>query len=440
MSGFPLKKPLFTLESTSRPFVEPVVFASSSTVVKAVADIFAFARASLTAGLGAASGPLKSQPANEHTQRGSTMNLVLSDHPAAEWQEVTPRTACRQCGKGSWCARSEAGWEMCMRVPGGIERVNKNGEVYWLTAPHGSNAAASPPEFQPAPGAPLADPDDLNLVYKLVLDKLCLSQEHRQALQKRGFTDEQMESIGFRSFGPKDLPGLAKTVAETFPDVWQRVPGLYLKDGRPALCITFGLLIPCRDARSKIVGLRVRLDDQTEGSRYRWVSSKNHNGPSCGALASVWRPESAPDLTTIRLTEGECKAGVAADLTGIITVCAPGIGQFTSPLVRSIIAQLTAELTQHSQVDVCLLLAPDSDAMTNPQVHLAVLRALECYPAAKVEVWPVEHKGIDDALVVGADVRAVSSAEYRERLIASERTEVVALGQAQHLLEHALVH
>jgi hypothetical protein len=143
-------------------------------------------------------------------------------------------------------------------------------------------------------GAPLAEPDELDRAYRLILSKLGLSEEHRQALLKRGFTAGQIEDIAFRSFGAKDRAGLAKTVAETFPDFWQRVPGLYLKEERPALCITFGLLIPCKDARNRIVGMRVRLDDPVEGSRYRWVSSKNHSGPSCGSLAPTHNQEMLP--------------------------------------------------------------------------------------------------------------------------------------------------
>lgn len=52
------------------------------------------------------------------------------------WREVTKKNPCPVCGKPDWCSTLHADdgslLVCCRRAPGGKEKIDKTGRVYWL--------------------------------------------------------------------------------------------------------------------------------------------------------------------------------------------------------------------------------------------------------------------------------------------------------------------
>ena len=101
-------------------------------------------------------------------------------------------------------------------------------------------------------------------VYRIFLDMLTLSEEDSALLKLRGFSDEEIESYGFKTF-PRRLLSLRNEleakVAEKFgtADVMFEVPGFFKKEGEPfSFGYQSGIIIPCKDHEDRIVGLQIR--------------------------------------------------------------------------------------------------------------------------------------------------------------------------------------
>src|SRR5581483_1260986 len=105
-----------------------------------------------------------------------------------------------------------------------------------------------------------------------------------------------------------------------------RVPGFHVvEEASGSRCWTVGghsgLLFPVRDAAGQIVALSVRRDEEGDGGKYSWLSSKRKGGASPGNPIHV--PQFDGDKTVVRVTEGALKANVATHLSGILTIGLP---------------------------------------------------------------------------------------------------------------------
>jgi hypothetical protein len=324
--------------------------------------------------------------------------------------EVTKERLCHVCQKPDWCRYSQDGSGMCRRVSGGTEMTDSNGEAYWI---HGSTSSLGNtlPRYTAPALAQRASCEVVDKIYRFLLALLELSEGHRKdLLDRRKFTTEDVSSFGFKSVSARQSPTWAKAVAERFPEHWLSVPGFFLKDGRPALAVTDGLLIPCLDPQGQICALKLRRDECKGGSRYFYLSSSKHGGPTSGSPITFWGFSRSTEHT-VRITEGELKAGLAFSVTQTPTLSVPGIGQLTSP---SLIQALTNLGCQK------VLLAPDADALTNWHVSRSVRAGIKgiCEAGFEVaiETWPTEHKGIDDALAANIKVKLVSPSLYLDTL------------------------
>lgn len=301
---------------------------------------------------------------------------------------------------------------MCRRGPfdGAVEGTDKNGRQFWLLQTEPGQTFERPHHDRVA--APEAAPlGQRHRAYTEALSHLILSQPHRRALLQRGLTEADLAS--FKTFTREDRKSVARRVADLFSAFFQAVPGFYVTEsGTPMLGGSEGLWIACRDLEGQVQGLRVRADNLGEnGNRYSWLSSKAKAGPGSGAPASWWPAEGA-DGSTVRLTEGELKAAVAARKTGVSTISG---GAGVSSLAGLQVEEWLSELGPTT-----VLLAPDSDAWTNPDVNRAVrsvvgrLKALAEVQGFEllVEVWDHSAKGVDDALQAGLEVRRVSPGDY----------------------------
>jgi len=340
------------------------------------------------------------------------------------WQEANAAEPCPICGNKKWCRRSPDGkWVACRREARGAvktKRYSDGGEAYIHDLQPGRPRDNGTPKRRrpasrggrttttttgianeaPSGGGTGAAADGLtneeaatrDRTYRLLLDALTLSPGHRQDLQRRGLTDEQIDAGGYRTW-PKERQSQILAAATVFNaignDTFLTVPGL--GPGCTEIHGAPGLLIPVRDLAGRIIALVVRLDDPGDGGKYRWLSSRserNPAGPSPGSPAHVPEGTSCP-ADTARTTEGQLKADVAYRLSGIPTIGFPGVDSW-----RRVLPVLQALQVKTVRA------AFDADARTNPNV---ARRLLECVKelqghgyAVELERWPADAgKGID---------------------------------------------
>src|SRR5262249_30633817 len=171
------------------------------------------------------------------------------------------------------------------------------------------------------------------------------------------------------------------------------------------------------DVAGRIVALKVRRDGGDGSGKYMWISSAWHGGPGSGAPAHVPLGIQAP-AETVRVTEGPLKADIATDLSGLPTVGMASAASWRPTL--PILKQLSARTVR---------LALDGAARDKPAVARALPAAAEGLADAgfiiELERWPLEYKGIDDALAAGAAIE-VLTADAARRAIA----EILAEGTA----------
>jgi putative DNA primase/helicase len=336
-----------------------------------------------------------------------------------KYTQFTPRDPCPVCDGRSWCARSDDGSVLlCRRKggPGALERRDKKGAPYFVyfvgasPASDGDGEGPGPEHSGPVP--PAAPVEVLDEVYRRLLDLLTLSEPHREALRRHGLSDEAIDRNGYRSLprtAPKRQEVLARLSEEFERETLLSVPGLFLDD-RNALAVAAmpGLLIPVRDTAGRVVALKVRPDDAVGGgAKYLWVSSKRRGGPSSGCRCHVALGAGGAD--TIRLTEGEIKADLTTERSGVLTLSAPGVANWRACLPA-------LEALGPATVRVAF----DSDALSNAMVAFAVHDCCEGLAElgyrVEVEHWDPAYKGIDDALAAGAPVVVLSGDDVREFL------------------------
>jgi hypothetical protein len=227
------------------------------------------------------------------------------------------------------------------------------------------------------------------MAYGALLSELTLLEWHRENLRRRGLTDEQIASLGYRTL---PLSGRHDLVARLLTNHLRLagVPGFYLEAGRWHLAGPTGIAIPVRDTRHRIVGLQIRCD-KPDGGRYKWLSSRGFNrGCSPGAPAHVAGIVSTGAEAWI--TEGPLKADIAALKIGRLVLAVAGVGNWSSlvPIIREL---------EPSRA----IIAFDTDKVTNPAVKLhneslmtwLIRRGIRTFEAD----WNPDFKGLDDVLV-----------------------------------------
>jgi hypothetical protein len=249
-------------------------------------------------------------------------------------------------------------------------------------------------------------------VYSLLLERLSLNDEDKRNLQQRGLSDAAIERGGYRSLERARHPALLRELHDRFQDNLFAVPGFRPQAGVAAFTTAAeGLLVPCRDDRGRVVALKIRRRDDGDGPRYYYLS-----GGEASSGAPVHYPARRDDeeitRTAIRLTEGELKADIARDRSGVYTIGLPGVTTWRRAL--------------HP---ICLLVPEQvrvafdwGDVQTNFSVYqqwvtfLGELRDLGVRVA--VETWDDEsHKGIDDALATGEAIEVVEGEALDKLLV-----------------------
>lgn len=187
--------------------------------------------------------------------------------------------------------------------------------------------------------------DDRDKEYNKVLDQLCLTQQSKADLTKRGLNDEQINQLGCKSIGlgislklPVDnnLPGIGKS-------------GRYFRTGAD------GYIVPVFDIHKRMVSYQQKI----LGGKYIWAKNSHTKEfgelPLQHAIRPDWKP--GDDLYK---SEGTLKPWIASVRLGLSFIGAAG-GQFaSSPLTY----KNSLNILQPGRV----ILTPDSGSLTNPNV------------------------------------------------------------------------
>jgi hypothetical protein len=301
-----------------------------------------------------------------------------------------------------------------MRVADGAFKTGeqKDGIPYFLHRLAGAARPHPAPPSPPGPGTPRADADLLRRAYSALLAGLHLSKAHRDALRRRGLSEEEIDRREYRTLPVQGRARLAGGLRGRFGDELLTVPGCVIKQGRDGSpYLTFagaaGLLVPVRDPAGRVVALLTRRDDAGDGrgGKYSYLSSAKHGGPGPGAPAHF--PLGFPGAPeTVRLTEGALKADVAAALSGVPTVGAAGLAWRPALDALQALGCKTVRL------------AFDSDALDNPHVARALADCCEAAAArglaVELERWDsADGKGIDDLLAAGKAPELLTGAAAR---------------------------
>ena len=197
---------------------------------------------------------------------------------------------------------------------------------------------------------------ELDDVYREMLSSLSLTNEHRNDLKKRGFSDHDVEEVGCKSlhYDWEDLTH--KLQAKFGLKKCSKVPGLYARDGEIKIAARTCLLVPYRDYYCRIKGLKCRYHTATDRS-YFYFSSKNFGGPSSGCHVHHSTFNQGLQKEVLRVTEGELKADYAALRTKIPTISIPGVAMWNKAY---------AEIKLYRPKKI--LVAFDTDCQTNRTV------------------------------------------------------------------------
>ncbi|PHQ34320.1 phage/plasmid primase, P4 family [Rhodopirellula bahusiensis] len=243
-------------------------------------------------------------------------------------------------------------------------------------------------------------------VYSTLAELYGLSEPHRLALKERGLSESDIVRNGYFSVsGPKietmktlKLDAELRGVADR-RQVANLVPGIYKKAAKIQV-FSPSLMIPVRDTQGRIIAIRIRPDKPKSDSKYTWLTSNSATAPGVSPGTPAHVPHHAGSPETLRITEGELKADIATKQTGILTIAAPGVSCWKNALPA---------VEQYRPAKI--LLAFDNDATDKKEVARSLselhdhLATLEWSPLVLVETWPAEHKGIDDAIAAGADIK-----------------------------------
>ena len=250
----------------------------------------------------------------------------------------------------------------------------------------------APAQPNPQSEPPRADADHVSNICSLMLEQLSLREGHRAKLLLRGFTEAEVDRLGYVS-APR--PDESDSIAEELSKYDLRgVPGFFREAGRWRLRdLGSGIYIPVRDPRRRIRGIQIRRDEGEP--RYVWLSSNGKpegNGP--GAPVHFCRPERIRVTGEALLTEGALKSAVISFFLNCGVIGVAGVSTFTEDFGE----QLKADFPELRRV----VLAYDNDWVMKPAVRKALFRLQGVLSRShlrwSVRRWDAIYKGYDDFL------------------------------------------
>ena len=272
----------------------------------------------------------------------------------------------------------------------------------------GARAAAAGHSFSERKTVPQSDkasPAEIHQTLSLLLAQLTLRPAHREHLRspKRGLSDEQIESLGFKSTPP---PFLCRSITDRLIRQGcrvQGVPGFYRDDsGHWTMAFykkTSGILIPAIGFDGRLQGFQIMLDvplkhkddpPEKPGAKYIWFSSSSKtDGTGSGSPVHLIGD---PSARVVYVIEGLLKADISHCLTGRTFAAIAGANN-TSPL-----DPLFALLAQNGTEEI--IEAHDMDKYNN---QMTMAGASKIYLTARKYgmncrrlTWNPNYKGFDD--------------------------------------------
>ena len=272
---------------------------------------------------------------------------------------------------------------------------NVNNKEAYLELKEGGNVYRFPQ--QPTPQNTERQPLPLearHAAYTAMLEHLTLLDRHGENLLGRGLSEERIRQNQYRSMpeterGRRLLAGLLRSQGHELLGL----PGFRTYYGEWTVSGPNGFLIPVRNKDGLILGIKIRLDDETQPNRkYRWLSTRDMpDGTRSYSYVHV-----TGDTTKKRayLTEGPLKGDVASFLAkDALFVCIGGVNAIHG--LKDTIRDLgVTEVVE----------AMDMDQMTNPNVRKAVLairREIQSIRRLRYTkyTWNPAYKGVDDYLL-----------------------------------------
>lgn len=267
---------------------------------------------------------------------------------------------------------------------------------------------------KPKETVPRLPDEELDKTYRAFLNNLTLSKEHRTDLLARGFDDEDIKKMGFRSLPQSGLNVIGQSLQARGCKI-EGVPGFYTRYGKPEInCAGSGYFIPYRNETGLIVGLQVRYDvkitpemdedevKQAKMSRYRWFSSSSKTHGAAAKNVPFYGVPGMERKDAVYVTEGGLKAAAASVLSDGWFIAIPGVLCYDS--WRELLEFLKTQNIKH------LIDAFDSDRETNPQVARAISKLHAIARSYGFEMvhwdWGTEQKGVDDYLLALKKKRA----------------------------------
>lgn len=298
---------------------------------------------------------------------------------------------------------------------------------------------------------PVATPHTRHVAYSLFLENTRLSEEHREYLKNRGFSDKEIDERKFFTF-PDPTKDFLKELYRTLkrykvsPNVFKKVPGFFTHPKWETGCVNprtgekeyyykfarfQGIGIPVWNAMGMIVGIQIRKNIiGGSGSKYLWFSSSFAGDPenpyifgtASDAPTHVAAPKKIKYPDVVFITEGYFKAEAIAREFSCVAVSVPGVGNFRSinDDLRQIIHYKTGTPIQY------IYIAYDADLSKNPQVFLQSQKLVdfirESFPDARffMSVWDErDGKGIDDLILNGkqSTLKRVDFDRFSERYL-----------------------
>jgi len=306
---------------------------------------------------------------------------------ASKWVRVTKHNRCPICGKPDWCLISEDGrFAICARIQSDKPAGDKGaGWVHTVESPTPLPPIKSKPTTKQNPKAA---PSILDTAYHALLSELSLSEAHRENLRYRGLTDTRIDSLGYRTL-PQNGRRELVTVLQAKGIRLVGVPGFYLEAEHWQLAGPVGIAIPVRDTKKRIAGLQIRCDN-TEGGRYKWLSSRGFNA-GCSPGVPVHVAGTASTNGEVWITEGPLKADIVALKLGRLVLAVAGVGNW--PGVIPIMRELKPKRA---------IIAFDMDKICNPTVKLHSEALTACLIRCGIRTfeadWDSHFKGLDDLL------------------------------------------
>lgn len=253
--------------------------------------------------------------------------------------------------------------------------------------------------------SPRAGIQEIHQTLSLLLEMLTLTSVHREHLrsERRGLTDDQIDSFGFKSTPPYFL---CRSLTERLIKkgcIVQGVPGFYQnRDGQWTVKFnsrTAGILIPVIGVDGLIRGAQILLDHPIKdkddppdkaGTKYLWLSSSGkHLGITSGSPVHF---VGNPFARTIYVTEGILKSDIAHCLMNRSFAATAGANNVKQ------LDPLFALLAQNGTEQI--IEAHDMDKYSNKMTDnggskiyvLARKYGMEC----RRLTWNPNYKGVDD--------------------------------------------